>query len=170
MLWVDIAILVLIAVSAAVSIFRGLMREVLSLLAWITAFGVAIAFYRDVSAVLEDHVSADPSLRLTASFLILFIGALLVSGTVNWIIMKLMAKTGLSGTDRVLGSIFGILRGLIIIQVLVLLAGFLPVPQDPWWQNSLLLQHFERGAEWIVAWLDLPEYFADRFGYSQVQE
>jgi len=168
MAWVDIAILATISMSMLISIIRGLMREVLSLLAWVIAFVVATAFAGDLATVLEGHVSLSPSLRLWASFLIVFIVTLLVSGTLNFIILKLMAKTGLSGTDRALGSLFGLLRGLLIIQILVLLAGITPFPQDPWWRDSWFLGWFEPGAQWIVAQGFLPDFVVKHFSFSPV--
>ncbi len=79
---------------------------------------------------------------------------------VNHLIAQLVEKTGLTGTDRALGVIFGLLRGAAIVTLLVLIAGATPMPDDNWWQNSLLLEHFERLAIWVQGFLpsDIAEY------------
>ena len=85
-----------------------------------------------------------PSLRLAAAFLIVFVGVLILSGFVVFLIGLLVETTNMSGTDRVLGVVFGLARGIAIIGVLVALAGLTPLPQDPWWSQSVTLPHFER--------------------------
>jgi membrane protein required for colicin V production len=66
---------------------------------------------------------------------------------------KLVKSTGLSGTDRLMGLVFGLLRGVALACVLVLLLGFTAMPRDPWWRESRLLPEFQRGAEWLRTWL-----------------
>jgi len=82
----------------------------------------------------------------------------LIGGLVGYLGGQLVAKTGLTSTDRALGVIFGIARGIVIIAVLVLLAGLTALPQDPWWQESLLLEHFQEMAVWLKSFL--PEDIA----------
>lgn len=142
MIWVDYAILTVIGISALISIVRGFIREALSLLGWIIAIWVSFSFSEDVAALLVDKISV-PSVRTASAFLILFVACLLVAGVANYLAGKLVEKTGLSGTDRMLGVVFGTVRGAVVVGILVLLAGFTTVPQDPWWDQSVLLKHFE---------------------------
>jgi membrane protein required for colicin V production len=162
MIWVDYAILAIIALSALISVVRGFVREVLSLVAWIVAFWVSLTFMHDVAMLLVDRISV-PSVRLVLAFLALFITTLLVAGVVNFLIVKLVVSTGLSGTDRTLGILFGIARGGAIVMVLVLLAGLTRLPRDPWWQESLFLKHFETIALWMRSYL--PEDVAKHFSF-----
>ena len=142
MIWVDYAILTIIGISAFISILRGFIREALSLLGWIIAIWVSLSFAENVAALLVDKISV-PSVRTASAFLILFVACLLVAGLVNYLAGKLVEKTGLSGTDRMLGVVFGTVRGAVVVGILVLLAGFTAVPEDPWWDQSILLKHFE---------------------------
>jgi len=70
-------------------------------------------------------------------------------------------SSGLSGTDRVLGIVFGIARGALVVGVLVLVAGLTPLPQDPWWEQSVLLGRFEAMALWLRSYLppEVAAYF-----------
>jgi len=159
MFWVDYVIIGIIALSAIISVVRGFVKEVLSLLAWVLSFWVALTFSPQLSAFLANYI-ATPSIRLFAAFAALFIITLILSALVNHMISALVEKTGLSGTDRSLGIIFGLLRGVAIVTLLVLLAGATPMPEDPWWQNAVLIEHFEKMAIWVRQFLPsgLAEY------------
>lgn len=162
MVWIDIAILVIIAVSALISFIRGFIREALSLLGWLAAFGVAFYFSGSVAAWLTPHIDG-PTLRLVMSFLALFIGTLVVAGLVNLLITKLIKMTGLTGTDRMIGVLFGIARGCLVVLALVLVAGFTTLPQDGWWKESMFLDYFEHAALWVKHFL--PADIAGRIRY-----
>lgn len=152
MIWVDYAILTIIGISAFISILRGFIREALSLLGWIIAIWVSLSFAEDVAALLVDKISV-PSVRIASAFLILFFTCLLVAGVANYLAGKLVEKTGLSGTDRMLGVVFGTVRGAVVVGILVLLAGFTAVPEDPWWDQSIFLKHFETMAVELCGFL-----------------
>lgn len=162
MIWADQAILAIIGVSALISIFRGLIREVLSLLAWVLAVWVSITFMHSVAERLTGFVSV-PSARLALGFFTLFVVTLLAGGICNFFIGKLVASTGLSGTDRALGILFGIARGGAIVALLVLLAGLTPLPRDPWWGKSLFIPHFQGVALWMRHYL--PDEVAQRISF-----
>lgn len=147
--WVDIVIIGIILLSLIVSIFRGLVREALSLAVWIAAFYVAYRFV-DVGAEAVPDAVATPSARLAIAFATLFIATLLLGGMITWLMGKLVDKTGLGGTDRVLGAVFGAARGAAIVVALVMFAGLTPLPNDPWWQRSRLLPYFEDAAVWVA--------------------
>jgi membrane protein required for colicin V production len=148
MIWADYAILGIIGLSALLSILRGFVREILSLVAWVLAFWVALTFMHHLAGYLTEIVPV-PSVRLVSAFLMLFLGTLLIMGVVNYVIGKVVAATGLSGTDRMLGIFFGIVRGILIVAVLVFVAGLTSLPRDPWWRESLLIKYFEPIALWI---------------------
>lgn len=148
MIWVDIVIPGIIAISALLSLLRGFVREALSLLGWLAAFWIALTFAQDFADLLLTGISA-PSLRVVVSFTILFVVTLVVTALVNRLAGSLVSKTGLSGTDRMIGMIFGIARGVVLVAVLVLLAGMTTMPQDPWWQESALVEVFHKLALWL---------------------
>jgi len=161
LIWADYAILAVLLFSAIVSAWRGFFKEVLSLLTWGAAFVVAFLFAEPASAVLTGYVDV-PSMRIVLAFGGLFVLTLLVGGLVNSLVGQLIQKTGLSGTDRVVGIAFGLARGVALVTVLVLLAGLTPLPRDPWWQQSLLLPYFQDLAVWLRDLLPagMSKYFA----------
>jgi len=163
MAWVDFVIIGIILISAIISVFRGFIREVLSLASWVLAFWVALTFYPHLATLLADYLHT-PSIRLFTAFFALFIVTLLLGAMVNHLISELVEKTGLTGTDRSLGVIFGIIRGVAIVTLLVLLAGATPMPNDTWWQNSLLIENFEELAVWLRNLL--PTEIADYINFS----
>ena len=148
LIWVDYCILGLIAVSALIGLIRGLVREVFSLGLWVGAGWVALHYNHEVSVYLEKAIPL-PSARMAVSFLIIFIGILLVGGLVLLLLGKLISSTGLDGTDRLAGLLFGVVRGGLIVAVLVMLAGVSPLPQDPWWKQSKLIPPFQALALWL---------------------
>lgn len=152
MIWVDFFILGIITISALLSLLRGFVREAISLASWVIALWVAVLFFQDLSSLMKGWIDT-PSIRDVAAFAILFVAVVLLGGLVNYLAGQLVSKTGLTATDRVLGMIFGVLRGVVIVAVLVLLAGVTALPEDPWWNESLLLGHFEDMAIWLRSFL-----------------
>jgi membrane protein required for colicin V production len=159
--WADIAILTIIGISALISLFRGFVREALSLVAWVVAFWIALTFTDQAADLLIETVSI-PSVRRVIAFIGLLVVTLIATGIINHLIGKLIDKTGLSGTDRMLGLVFGVIRGVAIVGVLVILAGLTRVPQDPWWKEAVLMQHFEELAVLVIGFLppDLVKHFS----------
>ena len=97
----DIAIATVVMLSAAIGLVRGLVKEVLSLVAWVLAFGIAIYFSPYVAQNLPmDWGSA--SVRLIIGFAVLFIATLILASIVQWLVGQLIASTRLTGTDRFL--------------------------------------------------------------------
>jgi len=162
MVWVDFLIIGIILISVLISIVRGFVKEVFSLASWILAFWVALLFYPHLATLLADYV-VTPSIRSFVAFASLFVVTLILGALVNHLISTVVKKTGLSGTDRMLGIFFGIIRGVAIVTLLVLAAGATPMPQDDWWQNALLLEHFEKLAVWLQAFL--PSDIADHIKF-----
>jgi len=145
--WVDWAIIAIVAVSSLISLTRGFVKEALSLVTWVVAGVIAWMFGGALSQHLVDYI-ATPSLQVIAACAILFVTSLLVGALVNFLIGELVRVTGLSGTDRVLGMVFGAARGGLLVVLLVGLLSLAPVRQDVWWQQSVLLPHFLLVADW----------------------
>ena len=165
MIWIDYVILAVVGISGMISLMRGFVREALSLAGWVAAFWVALALSGKAAAWLEGYVTV-PSVRVGIAFAVLFIGVLLLCGVVLRLAGVLVDRTGMSGTDRTLGIVFGVLRGIVITGLLVLLAGLTPLPRDPWWSQSTFLPHFVELAREIRAFL--PADMQRQFDFEPV--
>nr|WP_245399277.1 CvpA family protein [Pseudomonas syringae] len=137
----------IVAISALISLKRGFVKEALSLTTWIIAGVVAWMFGAGLSLYLVNYIDT-PSARVIASCTILFVATLLVGAMVNFLIGELIRVTGLSGTDRFLGMVFGAARGGLLVVVAVGLLSLGPVQQDQWWQQSRLVPQFLMVADW----------------------
>jgi membrane protein required for colicin V production len=162
MLWIDIVIIAIVAISAIISLIRGFVQEAISLATWITAFALAWFFFRPLALELEPWIDV-PSIRLGVAYGAILLLVLVLGAMVNQVMKKLVDSTGLSGTDRMIGIFFGVARGAVVVTILVLLAGLTPFPQDPWWNESVLIPHFQEMAVWLKGYL--PSDIAANFSY-----
>lgn len=150
--YADIAVLTIVALSILVGALRGFVKEAFSLAVWGAAFFVAYQFSGALALKLDGIVDL-PSAQTAIAFAGLFLAVLLVGGLVTYLIGRLVEKTGLSGSDRLLGGVFGGVRGLFLILVLMLVAGLTPIPNDPWWKNSRSIQSLMPLAQWASTYL-----------------
>jgi len=148
MSWLDFLIVGVIALSALISLIRGFVKESISLLSWIAAGIVAFRYFSAMAELLEPYL-ADPTIRSMAAFAVLFISTLIIGAIINFIMSQLVSKTGLSGTDKALGVVFGGARGVLIVTMIVLLASLTPMPEAQWWQDSAMVGFFQQLAEWV---------------------
>lgn len=156
--YADYVVFGIIFISILVGAIRGFIKEAFSLAVWAAAFLVAFQYSGALALQLENHIEL-PSARTSLAFAGLFLSVLLVGGLLTFLVGQLVEKTGLSGTDRLLGGVFGGVRGLILVLVLMLVAGLTPVPQDPWWQQSRTIQSLMPLAEWSAQYL--PDYILE---------
>lgn len=159
--WFDYGLLTVLGLSLLLGAVRGLMREMVSLAGWIAAFVLAAAFSGIVAVQMPE--SLGPLLSGLLSFLLIFIGVLLVSGMVGLVLSLLVRAAGMGLLDRLLGAAFGAARGLAIALLAVLLAGLTPLPREPFWRQAVLSGPFETVALALRPYL--PEGVAQRLKY-----
>ena len=136
----DYLLLAMLLASALVGILRGLIREAMSLATWVIALWCAARF-DDQAARLFSNTLNDPLWQLWAARLVLFIGILFAGSVLAWIVSYFVRRSVITGTDRTLGMLFGLARGVVLAGILVLaleLGGF---AAEPWWRESKLIPY-----------------------------
>ena len=164
--WLDILILGVLLISSLVGLARGLVREVLSLVAWGLAIWVGITFSGLLADYLENSIPS-PTARSAAAFGILFLFTLLIAGMVGSMLTNLLQVTGLSGIDRVAGLLFGLARGVLVVTALIVLAQQTPVPKEIWWSQSQLIPLFQSLVIWVNTQLP-PGFISDMVETKQL--
>ena len=124
--WVDWFIVVVLVASILLSLWRGFAREAISLAAWVAAFVIANLFVDQMASLLSTWIS-NVTGRYVAAFALLFVGTLMLGGVLGILAAQLLKVTGLSVLDRLLGTVFGFARGVIIILVLVVVVFLQPI-------------------------------------------
>lgn len=158
--WVDIVVLAIVGISVLIGLFRGFLREALSLATWLLAIWASLSLSAPLAEVLPIGVQS-LTVKTSIAAVIVFVLVLIAGGIVNYIAGQLVDGTGLGGTDRMLGLVFGALRGGLLVAVLVLMANLTNMPTEPWWQESITLPYFNDVALWIKELL--PESLASHF-------
>ena len=130
--WIFLGTLVL---SMVVGAWRGLVFEMISVGSWIAAFVLAQWFAPAVAHWLPMS-SDNEALRYGIGFLMVFVGTVFAGGLIAFVVKKVLAAVGLSPADRMLGAIFGVVRGVVILLALTLIVGMTPLKSSPWWQEA----------------------------------
>lgn len=117
----DWAVIGVVGLSALLALFRGFVREVLSLIAWLVAAYVTITYYAPVAEMLKPHIASN-SMRMGAATVGLFLLVLIVLAIINTVIMRFLNAGGNIGIlDSVLGMLFGVARGMFVVAMAYLM-------------------------------------------------
>lgn len=138
----DYAVLVVTGTSMLLGLWRGVISELLALGGWVLAF-VAARAGADDGAVLLVTVIADPALRLAAAMIVIFVVVLLIVAVIRYLVRKMVQAVGLGFLDRLMGAVFGVLRGVLVVLVAVMLGGLTALPKQDWWRSAILAPSLE---------------------------
>lgn len=156
----DHAVIAVMALSVALGVWRGLVYEVLSLLVW----AVAVVVARWCGPILAPYIGFKAeAIRIAVAATGLFIATLIVGGMLAWLLSKSVKWAGLRWLDGLLGALFGLLRGILLVLIAVMLAGLTPLPQQTFWRDAWLSRPLVRVVLATRAWL--PESVAQRVHY-----
>lgn len=150
--WADWFIVVVMTASAVIGLFRGLIREAWSLLSWVVAAICTVRFATPLAHYFESFIQT-PSIRVLCAGAIILVLVLIVGGLLGMLLGQVVSKTGLSGTDRLLGMVFGIGRGVLLMGVIIMVAKLAHMDGDPWWSQSQLLPYFMPMVAWLQVFL-----------------
>jgi membrane protein required for colicin V production len=136
----DYILLGMLLVSGLVGVLRGLIREALSLVIWVAALWCSARFGQQAARLFTTLL--DESLwQLWAGRVALFVGVLFAGSILAWIVTYFVRRSVITGTDRVLGMLFGIARGVVLAGILVLALDLGGFAAEPWWRESKLLPY-----------------------------
>ena len=164
MTWFDYTIIAIAGLSVLLGWWRGLVYEVLSLLGWVAAYLAARMFSADLAPLMPASLGAE-AIKTTVAFVLLFIVTLIASSIVTWLLSKFVKWVGLGWLDGLLGALFGVVRGMLVIVALVLLAGLPDLPKEPAWRDAWLSKPLEKIALAARQWL--PASVAQRVAFQR---
>jgi membrane protein required for colicin V production len=146
--WVDISIFALVGLSILIGVFRGFIKEALSLCTWSLAIWMGVLFHDVVSAWLLPHIKSD-TIRSIAAFGTVFLITLIAGMLATFCISLLVKKSGLGGTDRLLGVVFGMARGVLVVGLTLTVISYTTLRSQPWWTGSVLIPKFQPLMVWL---------------------
>lgn len=143
--WTDYLIIALLVFSCVAGAMRGLLREVISLLTWVAGIWIAWSF----SSALEPHLGgalANSAVRPWAARTLIFVAVLLIGTGVGAIVGHYVRLSLFSSLDRLLGVLFGAVRGVVAVGLLVMLCHAVRLHDESWYRQSTLMPYAERAA------------------------
>lgn len=162
MTWVEYAVAGVLAISIAWGIWRGFVREIISLAGWVLAFLAASAAAGPLGDALPTSFSS-PEVRVLVAYLVVFVFTLSIATLAGMLLSRLLKAAGLGGLDRTLGGLFGVARGLVFLVAFTILAGLTALPRQPLWKQSVTAGMLTRTVLQLKPWL--PPRLADRLRY-----
>lgn len=152
--WIDILIIVVIVIALAMGAWRGFIHETLSLLAWVASFVIARLFAPDVAQWIEQYIESQ-ALILLLSWIIPFLSTLIAFNLLKVLLISIITVVGLRPVDRLLGAVFGALKGALLVTAAVLIIQLvLSRSGEPFKTESRLVPHFQVIALWMLETLD----------------
>jgi membrane protein required for colicin V production len=146
----DVLILLVLLGSTFIGLLRGFVREAASLVFWIAAIWAAWKFGFEV----EPHLGgllADPSIAPWVGRLVVLVVVLLIGWVIGMLLSYLTRSLGLGPLDRVIGLLFGIVRGVVLVGLIVIGAELLHLNREEWWNRSKLIPYGETAGDWLRA-------------------
>lgn len=140
MIAVDYIILAIILVSAIMGLVRGLLREAIAVITWFLAIVLAWSLASSLEPLLGGVLVGSP-LRIWAARAIIFVGILLLGGAVSVIVAHYVRVSMFAPTDKMLGFVFGLIRGIVIVGAFTIAIQALRMDEDPRWKSSRLMPY-----------------------------
>lgn len=144
--WIVIALL---ALSILVGLLRGFIREVVSVVGWVVGAYLAVQFAVSLGARIPLEVEWPLAKTLLAGALIVVV-CVFAAALIGWLLQRVLAAVKLSAADRILGGIFGLARGLLILGLLVFFAHDTAVAQQQFWRDSIVLPQAEAAVRFAL--------------------
>jgi membrane protein required for colicin V production len=145
----DYLFVVIVLFSVTAGAIRGFLREAILLLSWLVGLWVAWHYAHVVGpylgGALDSPVLREWAGRIALLAAIVFAGSILAA-FVAWLLHR---NSGLAATDRLMGALFGVVRSLVIVGVVVMAGRGLAMQDEAWWESSRLMPYAEHAAAWL---------------------
>lgn len=159
----DYVVIGIVSLSLLFGLWRGVVGEIIALLAWALAIFAALEFGSLVGRTVFVGM-ADPAMQTLAGCVLIFVGVLVVMSLIRMAVKSMVKALGLSMSDRLLGMVFGLARGVLVCMVLVGLGGMTAAPTQSWWRGASLAAPLETVVLATKPWL--PDDLAKRIRFS----
>jgi membrane protein required for colicin V production len=163
MTWFDWLVIAIVVGSGAFGFFRGFVKEAISLATWLIAIWLAWRLGAAAEPMLGEWREL-PELRIWAARALIFAVIMMLGLLLAWALHKLVASTGLSRPDRFLGTLFGLLRGGIVVGLVVIGLQLTGLDLEPWWLGADLREYCEQAADIVIFYAQLGgEYLQENY-------
>ncbi len=159
----DYVVIGIVAISVLLGLWRGVVSELIALVAWVTGVMAALESGADVGNVVFTGLT-DPALRVLAGCVLVFVGVLVAMSLIRLAVRGMVKALGMTLSDRLLGMFFGLARGLLLVMLLVAAGGMTSAPQQPWWKEATLAPPLETAVLVAKPWL--PDDLAKKIRFS----
>ncbi|KTD17107.1 CvpA family protein [Legionella jordanis] len=153
--WVDLLIVAVVGLSVLTGLIRGFVKELIALAVWILAIWLAFSYSQSLDPWLQKYIQ-DKTARTVTGFIVILVAVLITGGIINATLSFILRRSGLSGTDRLLGMGFGFVRGVFIVALVMAAVKMTSVPYKTYSDNSLLYAKFDPVVDWLYA--QMPEF------------
>jgi membrane protein required for colicin V production len=163
---IDIVFLIIVGISILMGIIKGFIRELFSLIFLIIGVVLAYLFYNDAGTILMKYVN-NKNIANFIGFTAIFTSVLMVGALFTYLIRKILTVGPLKTVDRILGGVFGLLRGILIVVIIVLL--FLAFPTDNHWlDKSKFSPHIVNSVPVVLKWF--PDHIREKLKFIDKTE
>lgn len=169
--WFDLIIIVVVGISCLMSLWRGLLKEAMSLIIWTASFLSAMTF-SDLLIPYFSPIFTNQTICYGICFVLTFFMTLVAGTLLSFALGQLIMVTGLAGIDRLLGGVFGFLRGMLIVTALVTLLSMTSIVSQSFWASSVLLPVFTNLSKQIIEWIpsEIGHYLGAGLDSSSLSE
>ena len=149
---IDLIIIAIIGLSVLTGLFRGFVKELIALCVWVVAIWLAFTYSQEVSSWLQPYIQ-DLTARTVVAFVAILLVTIIIGSIFNAMLSFVLRRSGLSGTDRLLGMGFGFVRGVFIVTLLLLVFDIAAIPYQPYTKDSRLVGKFVPLVNWLSGFM-----------------
>ena len=150
--WIDYAIILVVGLSVITGLMRGFVKELIALSIWIIAIWIGFKYSSVLSASLKPYIP-DNTLRGALSFIVLLFGVLILGGLLNMLLSLILNRSGLKGTDRLLGMGFGFVRGTFIVVLLIGVINVTSLAKNSEFKHAKIYPRFKPLSTWMFSFM-----------------